>query len=213
MESQEPRTDNTRKDETPTLEHGKPAPLLLLFLITPVLGIVVAVLMIAAEQREPDAESSLPQVASNPASLIGSAAPDFQLMNLDGQPVALEDYRGQILFLNFWQTTCVPCITEMPEFEAFFADQDPDEVQLLAVNVAESEASIRDFFTEFEIGAIPVVLDSDQNVRRNYGVMGLPVTFVIDPSGFVRQMHIGGMDYADMEVLLEDTRAQLAAGS
>jgi peroxiredoxin len=195
----------TENNESPsTTEHGNPSPVLVIFLVLPLLGILAALLMVASEIRSQRAEqATLSQITGNPSALVNYAAPDFTLSMLDGQPIALSDYRGKTLFLNFWQTTCVPCITEMPEFLDFMADQNPNEVALLAVNVAETPTLVREFFATNDIIGIPTALDVDSIVRNQYGVVGFPMTFIINAEGVVRSLFIGGMTYDDMEAALE----------
>ncbi len=207
MNAHDPHTEQAEPvAERPPLDDGKPSPVLIIFLLIPLLGILVALLMVAADMRT--RQTGLPQelppeLAGDAASLVNQPAPDFTLPSLEGPDVTLSDYRGRVVFVNFWQTTCPPCIEELPEFREFFADQDPAEVALLAVNVDETRQTIVDFFTENNIVGIPVVLDEDSSVRRSYGVMGYPVTFVIDVDGQVRFTKIGTMTYDEMEDYLE----------
>jgi thiol-disulfide isomerase/thioredoxin len=195
-------TDTNQDHESEPEDIGKPAPVLVIFLVIPLLGILVALLMVASELRT-QRETVLPQVEGNPASLVNYAAPDFRLSTLDGQSVSLETYRGKTLYLNFWQTTCVPCITEMPEFLDFLANQNPDEVALLAVNVNETPGMIREFFATNDILGIPTALDGDASVQQQYGVIGYPTTFIIDEAGVVRYLRIGGMTYDNMAEYLK----------
>ena len=195
-------------EPSPANESGNPSPVLVLFLVLPLLGILAALLMVASEIREQRTEqAAISQITGNPSALVNYAAPDFTLEMLDGQPIALSDYQGKILFLNFWQTTCVPCITEMPEFLDFMADQNPEEVALLAVNVAETPTLVREFFATNDIIGIPTAMDTDSIVRNQYGVMGFPMTFIINAEGVVRSLFIGGMTYDDMEAALELAQA------
>ncbi len=187
-------------------DNGSPSPVLIIFLVIPLLGILVALLMVAGELRSQQTavpQDMPPDLAGNAASLVNQVAPDFTLPSLDGPDVTLSDYRGRVVFVNFWQTTCPPCVEELPEFREFLADHDPAEVTLLAVNVDETRQTITDFFTEHNIVGIPVVLDENSAVRRTYGVMGYPVTFVIDEEGIVRFTMIGSITYDDMEELLD----------
>jgi len=200
----------TTNDELPPLlpeqslpENGNPSPVLVIFLMLPLLGILAALLMVATEMRnQRTTQDGFTQISDNPATLVNYAAPDFTLPTLDGRQVSLADYRGKTLFLNFWQTTCVPCITEMPEFLDFMADQNPDTVALLAINVAETPGLVREFFAANDIIGIPTALDSDSAVRNQYGVIGFPMTFIINAEGVVRFLNIGGMTYDDMEEFL-----------
>ncbi|MCA9912297.1 MAG: TlpA family protein disulfide reductase [Anaerolineae bacterium] len=208
MTAHDPHTEQTEAEvipERPALDDGKPSPVLIIFLVIPLLGILVALLMVAGDMRTQNniPQELPPELAGTAPSLVNQPAPDFTLPSLEGPDVTLSDYRGRVVFVNFWQTTCPPCVEELPEFREFFADQDPAEVALLAVNVDETRQTIMDFFTENNIIGIPVVLDSDSSVRRTYGVMGYPVTFVINTEGVVRFTKIGSMTYDEMEDYLD----------
>jgi peroxiredoxin len=189
---------------------NSPSPILIVFLVLPVMGILVALLMIASERGTVVAPLfNSEELAPQSASLINFKAPQFELTDLNGDPVQLEDYQGRVLFLNFWQTSCTPCIRELPAFSEFLAEQNPDEVALLAVNFEETTDKVHQFFTENNISGVPVAMDYDSEVRLSYGVLGIPVTFVLDGKGVVRYMKLGRMTYDDMEQYLalvtEDT--------
>ncbi len=199
-EIQQPNPDTQPTDD------GAINPILVVFLVLPLLGIIAALLMVANDirsQQNPDTNAVFTN--TNPAALINSQAPEFELTDLNGQPVALSDYRGRILFLNFWQTTCPPCIEEMPDFLDFMADQ-PDDVTWLTVNFDETDQMVREFFAEYDFLGIPTVMDYDSNVRYGYGVFGAPVTFVIDEEGVIQYMNIGQLSYDDMEQLADLVR-------
>lgn len=184
--------------EKPKHGDAQPSPILLIFLIIPLLGILVALVMVAA--RPADATRSvMDSVRAEAASLLNRPAPDFQLPTLDGGSVALADYRGQTLLLNFWQTTCVPCLQEIPDLADFHADRREDGVAVLAVNFDEAADTVRAFFENNGFDALPVALDGDSAVRDSYGVVGIPVTYIIDPDGTIRTFHIGAMTYDQME--------------
>ena len=190
----------------PTDDIGTPSPALVVFLVLPLLGILAALVMVAMDLRDQRAlqnpDLTIDPVQSAP-TLVNYPAPEFTLNNLDGQEVALSDYRGKIVYLNFWQTTCPPCIEEMPDFRDFINDTNPDEVALLTVNVDETVTDVNEFFARIDLQGIPVVMDTNSEVRRAYGVQGFPVTFIIDAEGVVRFMNIGLLTYDDMEEYLE----------
>lgn len=174
---------------------GKPAPVLLVFLMIPLLGILIALLMIALEPPT-QPETTTADLQARSMSLIDFAAPHFELSNLDGERVTLADYEGQPLFLNFWQTTCAPCVRELPAFAEFDAEQ--DQAAVLAINFDETSQDIRNFFEENGIEGVPVALDPDSGVRRSYGVEFIPTTFVIDSDGVVRFIKLGELTFDDM---------------
>jgi peroxiredoxin len=181
----------------------KLSPTLLLFLIVPLVGIMIALVMIVGETATHNRAQLPDNLNPQSASLINFTAPNFELFDMNGKLVKLEDYQGRILLLNFWQTTCAPCIKELPDFADFAADQGATGAAVLAVNFDETPQMVSDFFAEHEIGGIPVVLDQNSAVRNSYGVMGIPVTYFIDADGIVRDMHLGALSYALMEKYVE----------
>jgi peroxiredoxin len=183
--------------------NDKPNLALVIFLIIPLLGILAALLMVVGDLQATRG-NALPSL-SNPSELTNYAAPDFTLNDINGQAVSLSDYRGKILFLNFWQTTCPPCVEEMPDYLAFIEDQ-PDDVAWLTVNVQEEPQTIREFFAAHDFIGIPVVLDPESQTRYAYGVFAFPVSFVIDGEGVVRYVQIGQLSYEDMTGLAELVR-------
>jgi cytochrome c biogenesis protein CcmG, thiol:disulfide interchange protein DsbE len=170
-------------------------PVLLLFLIFPILGIVAALAI--GGQRTGNAGTLLPPVVGYTPnrSLVGNPAPDFTLQSPDGKSIQLSTLRGRWVFLNFWATWCPPCRQEMPTFQRLLDGgfgPAQDRVTVLAVDLLESADKVNTFMNELDL-SIPVALDSDGAVNRLYGVIQLPVTFVIDPAGNVRYEQIGEM--------------------
>ncbi len=199
-------TNNT-PESPPSVEHTDKhtSPALLVFLAIPVLGILVALLMVANEGNR--TSNALPSnMNPNTASLVNFVAPQFELERLEGGIVKLEDYRGKVLFLNFWQTTCEPCKREMPAFVDFLEDNGSD-VALLAINFDESADQINAFLQENGIDGIPIALDSNSAVRRSYGIANIPVTFIIDVNGVVRNMRLGEMRVEAMQAEYEAAKA------
>lgn len=190
----------TDKRKITPAETGRPSPVLVIFLIVPLLGILVALLMIAAEQPAPAInEASAP----SSQSLVSRPAPYFELATLEGETISLDDYAGRTLFLNFWQTTCAPCVRELPAFAEFAESQGEDGAAVLAVNFDETSAMVFSFFEENGITGVPVAMDADSSVRRTYGVVQIPVTYVIAPDGTVRFLQIGELTIDDMEEYAE----------
>lgn len=145
-------------------------------------------------------------VQSGRNTIIGWQVPDFSLETLDGETVSLSDYRGQVVFLNFWATWCVPCQREMPAFEDFMASGRDDAV-ILAINNGESVADVRGFADLFDLQELPILLDSDFEIADGFGVMNLPVTYVLDGDGVVRNMKLGEMTAEDIDAYIEELRS------
>jgi peroxiredoxin len=123
---------------------------------------------------------------------VGSTAPDFQLVDLEGNQHKLSDYKGKGVFLNFWGTWCEPCEREMPYMENQYEYYKTQGVEVLAVNIAESNIAVQSFVDRHDL-SFPVVLDKDRQVLNAYGVGPLPTTFLINPEGKVVHITSGSL--------------------
>ena len=190
---------------TANSKRSPPSPTLLVLLILPLFGIFAALVMLALDVRAP--QPTTPTfVPAPPRSVVNFAAPDFELPLLDGVTlVSPADYAGRPLFLNFWATWCAPCVRELPALEEFVAEHAGDDKgpALLAINLGEPAAVIISFLDEIGISNLPVAMDINQVVKRDYGVQNLPTTFVIDGAGEIRHMKLGEMTSEDMEAYLK----------
>jgi thiol-disulfide isomerase/thioredoxin len=113
-----------------------------------------------------------------------------QIPLLDGSTVNLDDYRGQVVLLNFWATWCPPCRAEMPELDAYYRQHRDDGFVLIAVNAGESAELARSFI-EANGFSFPVGLDLNGDLTDEFGITGLPVSIVIDADGAIQYRHSG----------------------
>jgi peroxiredoxin len=111
-----------------------------------------------------------------------TATPDFTLPNPDGKKVSLKDFRGKVVFLNFWATWCVPCREEMPAMEKLYQEFKDRNFVVLAVNVKDRKQDAVNFVRELKL-SYPMVIDPDAQVGLLYGAWGLPTTYLIGPKG------------------------------
>ncbi|OXS80309.1 thiol-disulfide oxidoreductase ResA [Domibacillus enclensis] len=121
----------------------------------------------------------------------GDKAPDFVLTDVNGETHQLSDYEGKGVFLNFWGTWCEPCKEEMPHMEKL-ANEFKGEVEILAVNVGESNFQVTNFAEQYGL-TFPIAIDEGKEVMDTYGVDPLPTTFMIKPDGTIDQIVIGGL--------------------
>lgn len=187
--------------------HGKPSPVLIIFLIFPVLGIIAALVLAVSEGRLASNTVSTPlpvtDIPYQTTSLLDQPAPDFGLEGLDGQRYRLSDYRGQIVFVNFWATWCPPCREELPAFMEFGEDPASEGAVILAVNAGETSDQINQYFTENGISGLNVLLDSRLDAYTAYDIQVMPTTFIIDRAGVIRDRHFGALTLDELFAYVE----------
>lgn len=192
----------TESTPTPTPSQ-RPSPVLVIFLVLPLLGIVAAILMIVQNERQRISQQDvvdLPaEIERRAAALINYTAPQFAVNDLDGKPVSLADYEGRVVFLNFWTTDCPPCQRELPAFSRFASEQGETGAAVLTVNIGESAETVQNYFTKNGIQGLRVALDLDQSVGGKYSIIARPVTYIIDGKGIIRAMKAGEMTIEDMD--------------
>ncbi|MFN2176925.1 MAG: TlpA family protein disulfide reductase [Anaerolineales bacterium] len=137
-------------------------------------------------------ESSVRNGAMDSVPSVGKPAPDFELMNIEGEIVKLSDLRGMVVGINFWATWCAPCVYEMPMFQEMYEEYSPD-LEILAVNNQESEEVVLPFIKEMNL-AYEILYDMDAQVALNFQVIGFPTTYFVDREGVIRAVHVGVMN-------------------
>ncbi|MGH7363080.1 MAG: TlpA family protein disulfide reductase [Candidatus Methylomirabilales bacterium] len=145
-----------------------------------------------------------------PSPLVGRPAPDFQMTLFDGSQVRLSEFRGRVVFLNFWASWCPPCRAEAPLLEAAWRHYRDRGVVFLGVNIQDREASARGFLEEFGI-TYPNGRDPRNRVAIDYGVYGLPETFYISPDGLITYKHIGAIGEATLAQKMEEALRGVAS--
>ncbi len=131
-------------------------------------------------------------VAAAPASGASAkgVAPDFSLLDRNGQKVTLSELRGQVVLINFWATWCAPCRREMPLLEQIYQRYEPLGVTLLGVNVEEGPREAEVFLKETPV-TFPVLFDTENVVSKLYSVEAMPTTVLVDRQGNIRFVHYG----------------------
>lgn len=131
----------------------------------------------------------------------GYTAPDFELKDIEGQPVRLSDYQGQVVVINFWAIWCGYCRTEMPVLQAAYDRYQDSGFVVLAVDIMDRKNSVIEYVREAGL-TFPVLLDDRGEVSSQYQVRGLPTSFFVDRNGVIQETHIGPIDEAGMEDIL-----------
>lgn len=115
---------------------------------------------------------------------VGKLAPQFALRDTDGNVRELSDYRGQVVWVNFWATWCGPCRRELPDIQRIAGEVGDDDLVVLTVNKEESARDALRFWDEIDLG-LPILLDSSAEVYDQYRLFGLPDNVFIDRAGMV----------------------------
>lgn len=116
-----------------------------------------------------------------------TVAPTFELASLDGEPVSLEAYRGQVVLVNFWATWCPPCRVEMPGFQRVYEDKRDEGFVVLGLSTDRGGHEVVREFVESRDLTFPIALASAKVVQDFGGVQALPTSFLIDREGRIRQ--------------------------
>lgn len=125
-------------------------------------------------------------------------APNFSLATLDGSSLSLANYRGKAVLLNFWATWCEPCRTEIPAFITLQDKYGPQGLQILGISMDDDQAPVKKFRDEFHV-SYPIVMGNAAVGESYGGVLGLPITFLIDRNGRIYAKHIGAVDVTKIE--------------
>lgn len=134
-----------------------------------------------AETQVPNADEETVPDETEPQSL----APDFTVMDADGNEVKLSDFFGKPIVLNFWASWCGPCRSEMPDFDEAFLAQG-EEIRFLMVNMTDGDRETLETAKSFVADSgysFPVFYDVNYDAAITYGVASLPTTYFIDAEG------------------------------
>lgn len=138
-------------------------------------------------------------VDDNVGVLRGFVAPDFELQTVGGESIKLSDYRGKIVFLNFWTTWSNTCKEELPILvEQSQKYSQGQEIVILSVNVGAKAEDVKAFMGEDEL-MTDVMLDLKEHIASKYNIMSFPTTFIIDSDGVIYDIIMDKMDTSIMD--------------
>lgn len=134
---------------------------------------------------------------------VDRPAPEFELSDRQGQVHTLSQYRGQVVFLNFWASFCAPCREEMPSMESLVRQYEAQGLTMVAISLDDGWQDVDRFMNSFLPGqrsAMTVLLDADEETAHRYGTELLPETYIIDRNGQIVARFVGDYDWTRAEV-------------
>lgn len=124
---------------------------------------------------------------------VNYPAPELTLTDTQNIPRSLADYRGQVVLVNLWATWCPPCKEEMPVFQAYYNKYKEDGFTIIAVNDGDPAPDVLQFVDDYKL-TFPVWLDPTYiATEKAFKTLNLPSSFVIDRTGTIRLMWVGGI--------------------
>lgn len=140
------------------------------------------------------------QAAATLHTLPPTPAPALSLPALQGPPLDLAAYRGKVVLVNFWATYCKPCREEMPALERLRKRLAARGFEVIAVDVAEDAATVRQFLTRTSV-SFPIMLDNEGQTMGQWHALALPSSFLVDRQGRIRAGITGATDWEGAPVL------------
>ena len=138
----------------------------------------------------------------------GDRAPDFAAPTLAGDGrVELSDYRGKVVYLDFWASWCAPCLKAIPEIEKIRSELPEDVFQVVAVNLDQKQKKALRFLEKHPIG-YPSASDPKGRLPEQFGLQTMPTSYLIDAEGVIRYVH-PGFKKGDGEKLRDEIHALL----
>jgi peroxiredoxin len=124
----------------------------------------------------------------------------INLKDLNGNNISLSDFKGKIVFLNFWTTWCPTCRIEMPSMEKLHQKLKNKDFAMVTINLQESASQVKAFFEEFKL-TFTALLDSTGEVGASFGIRAIPSTYIVDKTGRIIGLVNGPREWDSKEAI------------
>tara|TARA_B100001121_G_C18462213_1_gene513836 strand:- start:216 stop:725 length:510 start_codon:yes stop_codon:yes gene_type:complete len=127
---------------------------------------------------------------------------DLTFLDAHNNIIKLEDYRGNLILLNFWATWCAPCKDEMPSLDQLQENKNLDNIKIFPINVGKDniENSLK-FFTNLKIKNLEIYFDSEVTLAKKFGLRGIPTSIIFNKKGQELARIIGSIDFGDKKFI------------
>ncbi len=138
---------------------------------------------------------------------------EVRFVDADGRRMSLADFRGKQVLLNIWATWCGPCREEMPTLDRLQTRLGSPDFEVVALSIdREGVDMVRDFYTELDLQALRIYVDTSTMAPINLNVLGVPTTLLLDGNGQEVGRYTGPTEW-DGEAVVSAIREQLGAAS
>ena len=124
----------------------------------------------------------------------GAEPLEITLSDPFGRPVSLSEFRGKIVFVNFWTTWCLACVIEMPSMEKLHQKFKDKDFVMVAINLQESAEKVKQFYKEYKL-TFTALLDTTGDVGAGLGIRSIPTTFILDKNGRIIGKALGPREW------------------
>ena len=127
---------------------------------------------------------------------------DITFFDINNKVVNLNDYKGNLVLLNFWATWCAPCKEEMPSLDLLQVNEDLENLKIFPINVGQDnlEKSLS-FFKNLKIKNLKIYFDETMSNAKKFSLRGLPTTILLNKDGLEFARIIGSIDFKDKEFI------------
>lgn len=123
---------------------------------------------------------------------------EIRLSDPDGRPVSLSEFRGKIVFVNFWTTWCLACVIEMPSMEKLHQKFKDKDFVMVGINLQESAERVKQFYQQHQL-TFTTLLDLTGDVGAALGINAIPTTLILDKNGRIVGKALGPRDWESKE--------------